>query len=142
MASIAEEIICIALGTDPPLFRWIKYDSYDSVAMRFSAAVRDKGAATAITEFDKDLKSGAISENSINSTGYRLLGRKKTSDAMAIFQLNVQLHPDSWNAYDSLGEAYMAQGDTERAIENYDKSLQLNPKNNGAADILKKLRAK
>ncbi len=139
--SISEEIVRLALASDPPIFRWTKYDSYDSVAMRFSTAVRDKGAAAAIAEFDKDLKSGAISENSINSTGYRLLEKKKAADAVAVLQLNVQLHPDSWNAYDSLGEAYMDQGDTQKAIDNYDKSLQLNPNNSGAAQALKKLRS-
>ncbi len=140
--SIAEEIVRLALGADPPLFRWIQYDSYDSVAMRFSTAVRDKGAAIAIAEFEKDLRAGTIRENSIAASGYRLLDQKKAADAITIFQLNVQLHPDSWNAYDSLGEAYMDQGDTQKAIDNYDKSLQLNPNNSGAAQALKKLRTR
>jgi cytochrome c-type biogenesis protein CcmH/NrfG len=41
--------------------------------------------------------------------------------------------------YDSLGEAYMAQGEKELAIANYKKSLELDPKNNNAVEMLKKL---
>lgn len=44
------------------------------------------------------------------------------------------------NAYDSLGEAYMNAGDKERAIENYEKSLKLNPNNASGMANLKKLR--
>ena len=140
--AIAEEIVQLALGSDPPVFHWIKYDRYDSPAMRFSAAVREQGTNTAVAEFDKDLKSGAISEDSLNSTGYRLLEGKKLDDAIAVFALNVQLHPDSANACDSLGEAYMDKGDVPLAILNYERSLQLDPKNKNAVEILKKLRSK
>ncbi|MDZ7341124.1 MAG: tetratricopeptide repeat protein [candidate division KSB1 bacterium] len=67
---------------------------------------------------------------------------EKITEAIDVFKLNVNLFPESSNVYDSLGEAYMKHGDTELAIENYEKSLQLNPENNGAVEILKKLRAK
>jgi cytochrome c-type biogenesis protein CcmH/NrfG len=53
----------------------------------------------------------------------------------------VEQYPASWNAYDSLGEAYMAAGDRQRAIENYRKSLQLNPQNTGAIEMLRRLGA-
>lgn len=43
------------------------------------------------------------------------------------------------NVYDSLGEAYMANGEKELAIQNYKKSLELNPKNTRGAEMLKKL---
>jgi predicted negative regulator of RcsB-dependent stress response len=42
--------------------------------------------------------------------------------------------------YDSLGEAYMKKGDKEKAIENYQKSLGLNPNNTNAREMLKKLK--
>jgi Flp pilus assembly protein TadD len=60
-------------------------------------------------------------------------------DSIRVFQLNVELHPDSWNVYDSLGEAYMDNGDKEMAIQNYKKSVDLNPKNTNGAETLKKL---
>ena len=49
------------------------------------------------------------------------------------------MFPDSSNVYDSLGEAYMKNGDKEPAIANYKKSLELNPKNENGAAMLKKL---
>jgi cytochrome c-type biogenesis protein CcmH/NrfG len=42
--------------------------------------------------------------------------------------------------YDSLGEAYMTNGDKERAIKNYQKAVELNPQNTNAIEMLKKLR--
>jgi CubicO group peptidase (beta-lactamase class C family) len=138
---IAEDVVQLALGSDLPPFHWLKYERYDSPGRQFSVEVYEKGAKTAIVEFDKQFKAGKISEDSLNSTGYGLLQQKKFSDAIAILRLNVQLHPESWNVYDSLGEAYMDQGDKPLAIRNYEKSLELNPKNDGAAKSLKRLRA-
>jgi cytochrome c-type biogenesis protein CcmH/NrfG len=42
--------------------------------------------------------------------------------------------------YDSLGEAYAAAGKKELAIENYEKSVKLDPKNQNGIDHLKKLK--
>ncbi len=50
-------------------------------------------------------------------------------------------HPNSWNVYDSLGEAYAAQGNRELAVRNYRESLELNPKNTNAVEALKRLEA-
>jgi cytochrome c-type biogenesis protein CcmH/NrfG len=55
--------------------------------------------------------------------------------------LNVEAFPQSSNVYDSLGEAYMANGDKELAIRNYEKSIELNPQNTNGVGMLKKLRA-
>jgi cytochrome c-type biogenesis protein CcmH/NrfG len=57
-----------------------------------------------------------------------------------VFEVNVKTHPDSWNAYDSLGEAYMTAGQKDLAVKNYEKSVELNPKNSGGVEMLKKLR--
>jgi len=57
-----------------------------------------------------------------------------------VFQRNVQEFPRSSNVYDSLGEAYAKVGEKDLAIENYEKSLQLDPKNQNAVERLKKLR--
>ena len=54
-------------------------------------------------------------------------------------KINVALYPDAFNAYDSLGEAYMNHGNTELAIANYQKSLELNPENKNAVTMLEKL---
>ncbi len=66
-------------------------------------------------------------EAQINALGYRLLGDGRAEMALAMFQLNVDAFPESWNVYDSLAETYAGQGDTARAVELYRKSLELNP---------------
>ena len=68
--------------------------------------------------------------------------QKKIKEAIEIFKLNVKAYPDSWNVYDSLGEAYMVSGDKKRAIKNYKKSVNLNPENKNAIEIIKRLKGK
>jgi tetratricopeptide (TPR) repeat protein len=110
----------------------IPYDKL--MAGKFAEAV---AAYRIIKQEDPD--NFAVSENRINALGYELLRHKKHADAIAVFRLNVELYPDAWNTYDSLGEGYMMNGDKEMAIENYKKSLALNPRNANAVAMLKKL---
>ncbi|MEP3208203.1 MAG: amidohydrolase family protein [Maribacter sp.] len=78
-------------------------------------------------------------EDEMNAVGYLLLQLEKPQEAIAIFKLNVQAFPDSWNVYDSLGEAYMAIGQKKLAIQNYQKSIALHPENEYGKEQLKKL---
>src|SRR6185369_11750709 len=59
--------------------------------------------------------------------------------AIEIFKLNVEAYPQGFNAYDSLAEAYVTVNERELAIQNYKKSLELNPNNNNAAQAIKRL---
>ncbi|MEO6812974.1 MAG: tetratricopeptide repeat protein [Ginsengibacter sp.] len=81
-------------------------------------------------------------ENSMNTAGYELMNAKRLNDAIEVFKLNVKLFPDSWNTYDSLGEALALSGDKDGAIADYEKSVSLNPKNDNGIKALKKLREK
>jgi imidazolonepropionase-like amidohydrolase len=82
-----------------------------------------------------------FSENEFVTLGYRLLHLKKITDAIEIFKLSVEAYPQSYNTYDSLAEAYMDHGDRDLAIQNYRKSLELNPANANGAKMLQKLSA-
>jgi glyoxylase-like metal-dependent hydrolase (beta-lactamase superfamily II) len=81
-------------------------------------------------------------EPEFNRLGYALLGRGKTAEAVVVLKMNAELFPESANVYDSLAEAYLAAGDRELALANYEKSLQLNPQNTNAAEQVKKLKEK
>jgi tetratricopeptide (TPR) repeat protein len=81
-----------------------------------------------------------VSEGQLNSLGYRLLGDDKVDEAIEIFKFVVSEYPESYNAYDSLGEVYMVAGEKELAIRNYEKSLELNPENENAKEMLDRLR--
>jgi tetratricopeptide (TPR) repeat protein len=79
-------------------------------------------------------------EQILNGLGYRFLREDRIPDAIQVFELNTQLYPESSNTYDSLGEAYMENGDIQLAIQNYERSVLLNPDNENGKDMLKKLR--
>ena len=71
----------------------------------------------------------------MNRIGYRILRSRNENDkskALEFFIMNTENFPNSFNAYDSLGEAYDELGNKKRAIENYRKSLQLYPNNEHA----------
>jgi tetratricopeptide (TPR) repeat protein len=114
----------------------------------FLEIIESKGIETAIAcyRFTNHINSGLgslnITESFLNTLGYHMLGKDRIDDALKIFMLNVEEHPDSWNVYDSLGEAYLAAGDSASAIKNYEKSLELNPENINAKNALQKLRKK
>jgi tetratricopeptide (TPR) repeat protein len=77
-----------------------------------------------------------IPENLLNRAGYQLLSRKSYDPAMNIFKLNLKLHPDSPNTYDSLAEGYLTMGDKENAKKYYQLAIQKNP---GRTDAEKRI---
>jgi tetratricopeptide (TPR) repeat protein len=94
-------------------------------ALRARALVAEKKGDAKLAGQLRDKALTMATENDLNQYGYVLLGQKKVDEAIGIFKQNVQAHPQSWNVYDSLGEAYMAKNDTRNAAENYGKALTL-----------------
>ena len=85
-------------------------------------------------------KKYEVNEIDINSLGYWYMNDRKNLDpAPALFKINVAEFPNSSNVYDSYGEALMNQGKKEEAIFNYKKSLELNPGNLNAVEMLAKM---
>ena len=66
---------------------------------------------------------------------------RDTTKAIALFQLNADIYPSSPKAYNSLGDAWMARGDVQKAIVNFEKSAALNPRNQHARDMIRKLKS-
>lgn len=87
------------------------------------------------------LLSFMIHGGPFGSLGYQLIQAHKLEPAIRIFQLNVEAYPKSANTWDSLAGAYMHDGQKPQAIAYYQKSLQLNPKNKNAVNMLQKLNA-
>ncbi len=56
-----------------------------------------------------------------------------------MFRLNVELYPESWNVYDSLGEALLRAGKIDEAMAMYRKSLALNPDNTNGQEVLARI---
>ena len=83
---------------------------------------------------------GLGSEAELNNYGYQLLGRNAFDRAIAIFTANTDNHPESANAWDSLGEGYALKGDKENAVKSFKKSLSLDPPPATKANSMKYLR--
>jgi len=79
-------------------------------------------------------------EDELTMYGYRHLWSNQLTDALEIFKLIVSQFPNSSNPYDSLGEAYLALGDSISSLENYQKSLALNPNNFNAEDQIENIK--
>lgn len=73
-------------------------------------------------------------EGIINNLAYSYLKEDKNK-ALNLFQLNSINYPKSYNAYDSLAEAYKTLGNKKEALSNYRISLMLNPENTNAKKI-------
>ena len=84
-------------------------------------------------------------EQKINQTGYDLINSKQIDQAIYVFTLNTKLYPKSANVWDSLGEAYWNANNTDKAIEYYNKAIELDPNGptgDNARQILKQIKEK
>ena len=79
-------------------------------------------------------------ESDINARGYRFLQQEKLEQAAVMFKCNVDMFPESWNVYDSYGEALFRLGDFAASIVNYEKSLELNPESPSGKEMLEQAR--
>lgn len=101
-----------------------------------SMHLKDKNYEAALQGFmaikEQDSMSEFINEREFNIMGYDLMRDQEYVDAVAVFNLNTKLHPDSDNTYDSLASGYLKLGDSLLAFTNYNKALALNPSNKRA----------
>jgi CubicO group peptidase (beta-lactamase class C family) len=132
---IIPDIVDEAMGEHQPAFDWIDYERHDSPRMKLYTSILDKGIDQSLKEY----RAGApLDEGLINDLGYQLINARKFQEAIRIFELNTASYPQSANAWDSLADAYNIGG-KELAIAYYRKSLELNPRNSNAAEMIKKL---
>ncbi|WP_299439365.1 serine hydrolase [uncultured Aquimarina sp.] len=113
-----------------------------SLAQSFIDIIQNENMETGIQFFNKHKALGTyyLSEAEMNQVGYALLKMDRIKDAIEAFKLNVVEFPKSSNAYDSLAEAYLKNGNKKQALLNYEKSLELDPKNENAKNIIMKLK--
>ncbi|TFG77055.1 MAG: MBL fold metallo-hydrolase, partial [Chrysiogenales bacterium] len=118
MASAATEIERIMLQAGP-----------DAARGRFQE-IQASGERTAF-----------IDEREFNALGYRFLYQEgKPPEALVFFEMNTKAFPESWNVWDSLGEAILAKNDFDKAEACYLKSLELNPNSQNGRDSLNRIR--
>lgn len=121
------------LNDDPALRTIFNYVPQKNLAETLDETLIGGGADMAVAKFKEfvadPLNKFASTEQSLLEAGQRLLNEKKYEQAVVIFQLNAERNPDSFLAYFALGEAYSRIGKRDLALENFEKSLRLNPKN-------------
>jgi len=66
-------------------------------------------------------------EQKINQAGYDMLNSKQLDQALYVFELNTKLYPKSANAWDSFAEANWKANKIEKAVEYYNKAIELDP---------------
>ncbi|TMU55167.1 dienelactone hydrolase family protein [Flagellimonas algicola] len=83
----------------------------------------------------------ALAEGNLNTLGMQLVFNPETSgQGINVFLLAAKLYPNSANLFDSLAEGYLFIGNKEKAIESFEKSLELNAQNQNAVERLKQLK--
>jgi CubicO group peptidase (beta-lactamase class C family) len=140
--SFTKEILDDAIGGDHPALSHLKYDHFDSPNKMLARSIVSKGAEQAIKDYQETLKARAdtLDEDNINELGYAFMRMNKADDAIALFTLNTRAFPHSFNAWDSLADGWKDKGDKQKAIENYEKALQINPASENTVKKLKQLK--
>jgi CubicO group peptidase (beta-lactamase class C family) len=94
---------------------------------------------------EKTLRALAETENprwvegALNSVGYSLLEAQRLKPAVKVLELNTELFPEAFNTWDSLGEAFMRMGRGAKALSCFQKSLELNPDNANAGEMIARI---
>jgi len=133
LSSVADGIVDILYGREPRI----------SVAFAVRHAVEAEGIETGIALY-RELRANeseryAFGENELNGLGYAFLGDGRIAEAVALFELNVEMFPRSANAHDSLAEALAELGDIDRAADMCRRALAIDPDFEHAAEMLRRL---
>lgn len=114
-----------------------------SIANKIQSVIDEESLEAGLKTYS-DLKKNKASEfdfgeNELNRLGNEYLNKQEMKKALAVLKLNAGAYPESSNVYGNYGAALMKNGDKESAIENFKKSVELNPANPNAIEKLKEL---
>lgn len=144
--AIGPEILDLAFDDDHWPLRWLSYGRYDDPSRVARLAVTRSfladGPAAGLARFEAVSSEypDMFDEGDVNGLGYLLLRRGAVEEAIAVFERNTIDYPQSSNVWDSLGEALREAGRLEESIENYEKSIALDPSNQNAERFVEEMR--
>jgi len=129
-------------------YGWMNYVRADRSRGAAAAALKmiaqSRGIQAALVQYqvfkNAILSRYAPDEETLLILGYLLLADKKLEEALGALKLEVLENPQYWNAYDTLAEVYLMMGEKQLAVQNYERSIELNPDNQNAIEHLKKLK--
>lgn len=137
IAQITEATLDLCLGFEPA-------PPKVSVEYPIGKVLAEKGVDTAVEAYrgmeKKPSGDYVFSEDALRSLGRTLIRLGRLADAIRIFEFNLEQYPGSTRTLDSLGEAFVRLGDFKRGQQTYQKSLELNPDDEEAAEMLRRLR--
>lgn len=106
----------------------------------FQQKKAEEAEALVLSSLNKAIERDVLDQSSINRKGYEFLRGGARAMAIALFKGNVQAYPGSANVHDSLGEAYLENGEIQRAIESYRRALEIDPTLASAIKALEKIK--
>jgi len=122
-------------GKKPPLVK-------PNVAKLYGRTLVNEGIPEArklLEKLKKDTLNYLLTEDGMNVMAYQLMWNGMDDKAIEAFRTNLDLFPGSWNSYDSYGEILLKTGKKEEAIKMYQRSIELNPKNEGGKKVLEEI---
>jgi tetratricopeptide (TPR) repeat protein len=111
-------------------------DSYKTPSTHLEQGNYEAALAGYLRIKEKDSTSSYIRERDFNSKGYSFIRKKDYDKAIAVFKINIELHPNSANVYDSLAEAYLRNGDSLNAFTNFKEAYSRNSDNKRALNYI------
>ena len=120
--------------------------SKQSLTKEYGSTLVNKDIDIAFIKFQElrdDTSHYYLSEEDMNDLGLQLLYEPSFKGhnelALEVLKQSTLLFPNSFNTYDSYGEALAKVGKKDEAIFMYRKSIKLNPENEGGKKILEEL---
>ena len=124
----------------------VESNSETSAAVYFAKALKKDGKdhandvlkklKTLEASGDKDIY---FKESEFNTLGYVFLFNEHVDESIFVFKTTVKMYPESWNTYDSMGEALLVAGKYDKSRKYYEKSIAMNPENENGKEMLAKL---
>ena len=103
---------------------------------RFADLVEAHGWEAGKKAYDEEKRSEdfALTETTLNLTGYRMIRQQKPEVAVKVFEFVTEEYPDSVNAWDSLADGYVAAKRNDDAKKATEKELALLPTAKGLSE--------
>jgi CubicO group peptidase (beta-lactamase class C family) len=138
----SDDIIKLILGDEHPVFLNSIMVSYTDAIKKWIHLFCIEGVDKGVTAYNKEKldNKNPVSELLLFAIGDEFLKKNRFNDAASVFTLAAYDYPTSYKAFYKLGASYMYAGKKELAIENYEKSLQINPQYKNAEEKLSNLK--
>lgn len=113
-----------------------------SAILELQRLLDEGGTGPALEAFERSCAGDGLlyidGEEFIDTAYYHyMFGRNE--EAAVVLGIALDADPDSWEAWDLLGDVHLSAGNRSGAMESYENSLALNPDNENAMSRLKEL---